>query len=161
MVVAVVPVNLIPPIYIGIGIRMRTRIEGIELILIVHGGQAVQGAGLVHFIGIGVSVGEFRSPENGGQAVLILGCDLKGGILTALSGNHDYSVGTLNTVKGGGSSILENRDGFNFLGRNIGNGAGNTIYQHQRAVAVEPQLSLILKAHAGALLNQEAGELPV
>ena len=146
MVVAVIPVNLIPPVYIRIGIRMRTGIEGIELILIVHGSQAIQGTGLVHFIGIGVSVGEFRSPENGGQTIMVLGRHLKGRSFTALGCNHNYAITALYTVESSRYGVLENRDGFNFLGRDIAQVAGNTVYQHQRAVAVKPQLGLILKA---------------
>ena len=78
VVVTVVAEHLVPPIHIGIGVRVLAAVEGEQLRVIVFDGQAVQDTCFVHEETIGIGVGELRSPEHGLVSVLIVGRHLQG-----------------------------------------------------------------------------------
>ena len=165
VVVAVVAEDLVPPVYVGVGVRILAAVQGQELGVRVLGRKAVQAAGFVHHEAVGVGIGKFRCTEHGGHAVAVLGAHLKAGVLTATGGNHDHAVTALYAIQRCGGRILEYGHGFNLQSGDILHVTGQSIYQQERAVAVQAQgqfeFGLVGVVGAGAVLYQQTGELAV
>ena len=165
VVVAVVTVNLFPPVHVGIGVRILTAVQGQEFGIGILGREAVQATGFVHHEAVGVSVGKFRCTELGGQTVAVLGSHFEAGVLTAAGGNHHHAITALYAIQRSGGSVLEHRHGFNLQSGDILHVTGQTIDQQQRAVAVQAhgqlEFGLVGIVGAGAILHQQTGELAV
>ena len=113
VLVAVVAEDLVPPVHVGILVDVRrsaallVSVELVEVAVGVARGKAVQCAGLVHIVCIGVCIGELGIAERGCQAVLILGSNVQRRCGAAFGGDHDHAVGALDSVDCGGDGVFE------------------------------------------------------
>ena len=85
--------------------------------------------------------------------------------LGALGGDEDDAVGAACAVDGGGGGVLEDVDGLNLVGRDVGEGAGGAVDEDERVIALgdgaaTANTDVHLCARAAVLRDDvDAGEL--
>ena len=139
MHVAMVAVDLIPPVHARIGVWIRTVIESPELGIAVLCRKAIQRTGLIQHETISIAIGKLRSTEHLLETILIAGSHLEGAGLASLSCDHDNAVATLDSIQSRSGSILEHGHGLDLDAGKVIDAARETIHQHERAMAMQTQ----------------------
>ena len=149
MDIAMVAVDLVPPVHAWIGVWIRTVIESPELGIAVLCRKAVQRTGLIQHETISIAVGKLRSAEHLLEAILIAGSHLEGAGLAPLCRDHDDAVATLDSIQSRSGSILEHGHGLDLDAGKVIDAARETVHQYDRAVAMQAQGKLQLSLVGG------------
>ena len=143
------------------------RSETFQVRLGETGLQAVEGKGFVDSIGVARSIGHFRQAEGRLDAEGIIGGDLLAGPGTAARPDQDDAVSAPQAEHRRRGGIPQDCDGLHFVGRKEGSVTLDAVHQDDGRIPVERALSPHGQAgrtspgHAGALADQQAGNLAI
>ena len=158
--------QFVDPLRIGIEVVVHAVTVFLDALLAETRGQAVVETGLVGQFEVLPRIDELRQALRRGDRLLDAEGDLRFGDRTALGGHQDDAVGTLGTVDGRSGCVLEDAEGFDFVGFDVVDVAGHAVDQHQGfrtalegADTADPELGVVTSGLGAALDTDQTGEL--